>query len=188
VSIDLYRKLKRKICEEGLVIDSSSFLVKEMIQQIDFNQDLHILEIGSGKGVFTKQIAEKMSDDSRLDVCEIKSKFNPYIEKIAQAHHHKKISVFNDCVTELWESPVQYDVILSSLPLKNFENKADNNAFLLKVIQGFESNLKVGGLYLQYQYFCSNKANIENIFGKKMNNISFVFLNILPAFVYSITK
>ena len=59
---------------------------------------------------------------------------------------------------------------------------------MLRAGQGFESNLKVGGIYLQYQYFYSNKANIENIFGKKMNNISFVFLNILPAFVYSMTK
>jgi phospholipid N-methyltransferase len=188
VSINLYSKIKSKIFEEGLVIDSSSFLVKEMVQRIDFSQDLHILEIGSGKGVFTKQIAEKMSSNSQLDVCEIKPEFNPYIEKIAAANIHKKISVYNDCVTELWESPIQYDAILSSLPLENFDRKADNNAFLFKVIQGFESNLKVGGLYLQYQYFCSNKSNIENIFGKKMNNISFVALNVLPAFVYSMTK
>ena len=188
MAIDLYRKIMRKIREEGLVIDSSVFLVREMIRKIDFSQDLHILEIGSGKGVFTKQIAEKMSDNSQLDVCEIKSEFNPYIEKIAQTHNHKKIAVFNDCVTELWEKSVKYDVILSSLPLKNFENKADNNAFLHKVIEGFESNLKEGGIYLQYQYFCSNKANIENIFGKKMNSINFVFLNIFPAFVYSMTK
>ena len=158
-----------------------------ILPRLDKNS-LHILEIGSGKGVFTRKLAEKMSKGSRLDVCEIKTEFNPYIEKIARNHSDKKIAVFNDCVTELWQSQVKYDVILSSLPLKNFESKADNNAFLTKVIQGVEGSLKEGGTYLQYQYFCSNKANIENVFGKKMNNISFVFLNILPAFVYSMTK
>jgi hypothetical protein len=34
----------------------------------------------------------------------------------------------------------------------------------------------------------SNKGDIERIFGKAMNEVSFVPLNILPAFVYSMTK
>jgi hypothetical protein len=48
--------------------------------------------------------------------------------------------------------------------------------------------LKDGGIYLQYQYFKSNKSDIEQVFGKKMDDVSFVPLNILPAFVYSMSK
>jgi hypothetical protein len=43
-------------------------------------------------------------------------------------------------------------------------------------------------MYLQYQYFMSNKVDIERIFGKTMDEVNFVPLNILPAFVYSMTK
>ena len=164
------------------------FLVEEMLGKIDFSKRMQILEIGSGKGVFTKQIVKRMTPDSSLDVSEIKTEYNPYIQQIINANPHKKINLYNGCITEFLGNSETYDIVLSSLPLKNFVNAADDNAFLKKVIQGFESNLKVGGTYLQYQYFKSNKADIENIFGKKMNEISFVFLNILPAFVYSITK
>jgi hypothetical protein len=64
----------------------------------------------------------------------------------------------------------------------------DQNAFLYRVIQGFRFALKDGGIYLQYQYFRSNKADIETVFGKVMDEVDFVPLNILPAFVYSMTK
>ncbi|MEX0618176.1 MAG: hypothetical protein WDZ76_11365 [Pseudohongiellaceae bacterium] len=186
--VKLYQRLRRNISEDGLIMSSSVFLVNAMIRRIDFHRDLRILEIGSGRGVFTKKLAAKMSAGSQLDVCEIKQVYNPYIEAIIRNHSDKKITLSNDCITQLADSTEKYDVILSSLPLKNFASREDNNAFLYKVIRGFESNLKTGGIYLQYQYFRSNKADIENIFGKKMNDISFVFLNVLPAFVYSITK
>lgn len=188
VPINLYRRIRKNILEDGLVMSSSVFLVNEMIGKIEFSRDIRILEIGSGKGVFTRKIAEKMSANSELDVLEIKSEYNPYIEQIISKNWPKKISLINGCVTQLLDSGEKYDVILSSLPLKNFESATGNNAFLYKVIRTFESNLKVGGIYLQYQYFRSNKSDIESIFGKKMNDVDFVFLNILPAFVYSITK
>jgi len=186
--IRLYKQARRNIAEDGLIIRSSRFLVREMIQHIDFSENLHILEVGSGKGVFTRELAKNMTPGSRLDVCEIKPNYNPWINRIINVYNNKQIKLYNRCVTEIWELPHQYDVILSSLPLKNFENPADNNAFLHRVVKGFEKNLKPGGVFLQYQYFQSNRKHIENAFGKKMNGISFVPLNILPAFVYSMTK
>jgi phospholipid N-methyltransferase len=188
VPLSVYRRLKQNIKEDGLVISSSMFLVEEMLGKIDFSKPMRILEIGSGKGVFTRQIVKRMTPDSRLDVSEIKVEYNSYIQEIIKDNPDKQISLYNGCITEFPGDCETYDIVLSSLPLKNFMNTADNNAFLNKVIRGLESNLKVGGTYLQYQYFRSNKADIENVFGKKMNDISFVFLNILPAFVYSITK
>ena len=91
-------------------------------------------------------------------------------------------------MTELLETPDYYDVILSSLPLKNFEDPSSQHAFLYRVINGMQYSLKQGGTYLQYQYFKSNQSDIEQVFGKKMDNVSFVPLNILPAFVYSMSK
>jgi len=188
VPIRIVQRLRKNIREDGLIISSSPFLVNKMLSKVDFNRNLRILEIGSGKGVFTREIARRMNRDSCLDVIEIKTDYNHYIHQIIQLNSDKKISLFNGCITELTGERENYDIVLSSLPLKNFVNTADNNAFLNSVIQGFESNLKVGGTYLQYQYFRSNKVDIEKIFGQKMDEISFVLLNILPAFVYSITK
>lgn len=188
VALNIYNKIKRNIREDGLIVSSSGFLVNAMIGKIDFSRPLRILEIGSGKGPFTKELIRRMSLDSTLDVCEIKSEYNPWIERLMAESPDKQVRLYNSCVTALLEQAGTYDVIVSSLPLKNFERMNDQNAFLLRLLEGFKHALKEGGTYLQYQYFRSNKSHIEAIFGKQMDDINFVPLNILPAFVYSMTK
>lgn len=186
--IKIYKNLKRNITEDGLIVSSSGFLVNSMVGKIDFSRPLRILEIGSGKGAFTREIIRRMSVNSELDVCEIKSDYNHWIEQMIADSPEKQVRLHNCCVTELLTEPDNYDVILSSLPLKNFAGMNDNNAFLNRVIEALRFGLKEGGIYLQYQYFRSNKSDIESIFGKSMDDIEFVPLNILPAFVYSMTK
>lgn len=186
--VNFYRKIRRSIREDGMLVSSSNFLVSAMVGKIDFSRPLRILEIGSGKGAFTREIIRRMSTGCELDICEIKCEYNAWIKPLIAANPHKRIRLFNGCVTELLVEPDKYDVIVSSLPLKNFTRLGDRNAFLYEVIGGCRRALRDGGVYLQYQYFCSNKADIESVFGKAMDGIDFVPLNILPAFVYSMTK
>ena len=186
--IDLYKKIRRNIKEDGLIVSSSGFLVNSMLESVDFSQPLRILEIGSGKGAFTREIVARMSAESVLDVCEIKTEYNPWIEALIRANPDRQITLHNQCITEFFEGRQQYDVIVSSLPLRNFERMNDQGDFLRRVIQAFSDGLAEQGTYLQYQYFRSNKSDIERIFGKAMDDISFVPLNILPAFVYRMIK
>lgn len=183
-----YKKIKRNISEDGLIVGSSSFLVNSMMSRIDFSDSLRILEIGSGKGPFTRELIRRMSPESSLDVCEIKSEYNPWIERLIQANPAQRVVLYNGCVTELLTRPGYYDVIVSSLPLKNFTRMNDANAFLYQLLGGVKLALSEGGIYLQYQYFRSNLKDIETVFGKEMARVDFVPLNILPAFVYSMIK
>jgi phospholipid N-methyltransferase len=186
--IKLYKNLKKNIREDGLIVNSSGFLVRAMLGKVDFSKDLRILEIGSGKGPFTRQLVSQMSPGSTLDVCEIKAEYNPLIERIIAGNPRKIVRLHNCCVTELLREADHYDVIISSLPLKNFEDRSTRNAFLFKVLHAVQYGLKEGGVYLQYQYFKSNQTDIEQVFGKSMDTVSFVPLNILPAFVYEMSK
>lgn len=186
--IRLYQNIRRNIREDGLIVSSSGFLVRAMLQRIDFSRDLRILEIGSGRGAFTRELIARMSPGSSLDICEIKSEYNPLVETFISANAEKTVNLHNCCVTGLLTRPDHYDVILSSLPLKNLEDPASDNAFLFQILTAVQFALIEGGLYLQYQYFKSNKADIEQVFGKNMDAISFVPLNILPAFVYQMSK
>lgn len=185
---DLYRKIRKNIHEDGLIVSSSTFLVKSMLSRVDFSQPLRVLEIGSGKGAFTREIIRRMSPDSTLDICEIKVEYNPWIERIIASYPERTVRLHNQCVTRFLQENGTYDVIISSLPLKNFERMKDNNAFLHSVLQSFHQGLRDGGHYLQYQYFRSNLSDIERIFGKTVDAVTFVPLNILPAFVYHMTK
>ena len=184
----LYKNVRRNIREDGLITSSSGFLVRAMLDKIDFGRPLRILEIGSGKGAFTREIIRRMDEASELHVSEIKAEYNPWIERLIAANPGKRVQLYNGCVTDLLNRRNEYDVIVSSLPLKNFERMDDGGAFLERVIEGFEASLKEGGSYLQYQYFRSNKGDIERIFGKRMDESIFVPLNIPPAFVYNMTK
>lgn len=186
--IDLYRKIRRNIKEDGLIVSSSGFLAKAMVRELDFSRPLRILEIGSGKGAITREIISQMGPGSELDVCEIKVEYNPWIERLMAEHPDKKVRLYNDCILELLRDRGDYDVIVSSLPLKDFAGLDDRKAFLYRVLECFNRSLKEGGTYMQYQYFRSNKKDIEKTFGKSMDAVNFVLLNILPAFVYNMTK
>lgn len=186
--IRFYQNIRRNIREDGLIVSSSGFLVRAMLQRIDFDQDLRILEIGSGRGAFTRELIARMSPNSSLDICEIKAEYNPLVEQIMGANADKNVHLHNCCVTTLLTRPDHYDVILSSLPLKSLEDPASDNAFLYQILTAVQFALKEGGSYLQYQYFKSNQSDIELVFGKNMDAVSFVPLNILPAFVYQMSK
>lgn len=185
--IGIYRNIIRNIKEDGLIINSSGFLATAMAGKIDFSRADRILEIGSGKGAITREIIQRMPSSCELDICEIKSEYNLWIELLKVANEGKRINILNGCVTEVLPGRDEYDVIVSSLPLKNFSS-AGNNAFLYRVIETLRDSLKPGGTFLQYQYFMSNKADIETVFGKPVDTVSFVPFNILPAFIYQMTK
>lgn len=185
---NLYRRLMRNIREDGLIVSSSGFLVRSMLGRIDFSRPLRILEIGSGRGAFTREILRRMAPGSELHVCEIKAEYNPCIETLIREYPRHDVRLFNDCILNVLNDQQDYDVIVSSLPLKSFTRSSEGRLFLNRVIEGLRTGLKEGGTYLQYQYFMSNKTDIERIFGRDMDNIGFVPLNILPAFIYQMTK
>lgn len=184
----IYQKFTRSLREDGMLVSSSGFLVRTMLGRIDFSRPLAILEIGSGKGAFTREIIRRMHPDTQLDVVDTNAAYNAWIERLIADNPDRTIHLHNTCITALLREPDHYDVIVSSLPLKNFENRYDHNGYLHSVIRALRDALRVGGLYLQYQYFLSNKDDIEQIFGKHMDGVDFVPLNILPAFVYRMTK
>jgi len=71
-----YLKNPRQV---GAVFPSSRFLVRKMLEPIDFERARIIVELGSGEGKFTRAILKRMRPDSRLYVIEINPKF---IEKL----------------------------------------------------------------------------------------------------------
>ena len=51
----------------------------------------------------------------------------------------------------------------------------------------YQEILKENGIFLQYQYFLTNKKAIEKIFGEKIK-LSFEPINFPPAFIYKLQK
>lgn len=163
-----------------MVEQSSRFLIQKMISNIDFSRDLTIVQYGSGKAVFVKQILRKMSPNSKLYVFEIDEKYNKYTEKI----HDSRLVYINDSAEKIFDYVMEkeVDAVVSTLPFASLPK-----SLLEPIITNSRAILKENGIFLQYQYFLTNKNAIEKIFGEKIK-LSFEPINFLLAFIYKIQK
>lgn len=176
----MIKKIIKNFKTKWMVWHSSKFLIKKMIWNIDFSKDLVIVQYWSWKAVFVKQILKKMSKNSKLYVFEIDERCNKYAEEI----NDSRLVYINDSAEKVFDyvNEKQVDVIVSTLPFWSLPKDLLN-----LIISNSKKILKENGLFLQYQYFLTDKKAIENIFWIK-SKISFELINFPPAFIYKIQK
>ena len=157
-------KIFKNFKTKGMVGQSSRFLIQKMISNIDFSRDLTIVQYGSGKAVFVKQILRKMSPNSKLYVFEIDEKCNKYAEKIDDS----RLVYINDSAEKIFDyvTEKEVDAVVSTLPFASLPK-----SLLEPIITNSRAILKENGIFLQYQYFLTNKKAIEKIFGEKITKI-----------------
>ena len=176
----MIKKIIKNFKTKWMVWHSSKFLIKKMIWNIDFSKDLVIVQYWSWKAVFVKQILKKMSKNSKLYVFEIDERCNKYVEEI----NDSRLIYINDSAEKVFDyvSEKKVDVVVSTLPFWSLPKD-----LLKSIISNSKKILKQNGLFLQYQYFLTDKKAIENIFWIK-SKISFELINFPPAFIYKIQK
>ncbi|MCL1941073.1 MAG: methyltransferase domain-containing protein [Synergistaceae bacterium] len=164
----------------GSVTPSSKYLLREMLNKVDWNECKSIVELGAGTGVFTGKIAEKMKS-GRLLVFEIDEKLRSMIK--THDRHGKKLKVTMHKNAEELSAIIEslglqkVDCILSSLPFTALPREMTNN-----ILNGITRCLKRDGKFVAYQYSHIMRKEFEKRFGSI--RISFVLRNIPPAFVY----
>lgn len=163
-----------------MIWKSSKFLIQKMIKNIDFSKDLKIVQLWSWKAVFVKQVLKKMSKNSKLYVFEI----NPDLEKYIKNFKIDTRLVYISDSAENLEKYIseEVDVVISTLPFASLSKE-----LCPLIVSKSRKILKKDGIFLQYQYFLTNKKSIEKIFEKKAS-LSFTPLNFPPAFIYKLTK
>ena len=161
------------------ITPSSRFLVKKMLQKIDFSKTGTIIEIGAGSGVFTKELLKKMRPDSKLIVLETNGLFCNNLKKITDP----RLTVYNDSALNLKNYSVQnsIDYIISGIPLANITNQDKEN-----ILSSSFNSLSSGGLFVQFQYSKESEKKLKEIFDEV--TVGFTPLNIPPAFVFYCLK
>lgn len=155
-----------------------------MLNHIPFKKDLIIAEFGPGTGIFTKQLIEKMSPNSKLYVFELNQEFLHVLEDKFRAY--KNVKFICDSASELKEylqkdGISNVDYIISSLPLSLF-----NDELRKQIVQDAHDILKSDGVMTQFQYTEQCKNLFVDIFSDVQ--VKFTLLNIPPAFVYLCKK
>ncbi|PKR80130.1 phospholipid methyltransferase [Brumimicrobium salinarum] len=168
----------------GAIKPSSKSLAKKMLKHIDFETEKVIVEFGPGTGVFTREIIDKMRDDAILYVFELHEPF--FIKLKKEFEENKQVKIINDSAVNVREyiSADNYenaDVIISSLPLTNFDQK-----LTMRILKSAEIALKKNGKYIQFQYSLNAKKILNKIFDSI--DLQFTINNLPPAFVYTCIK
>lgn len=162
----------------GAVARSSKYLVREMMQPINFMQAKVIVELGAGDGVLTVELLNRMSPDALLLCFEINAEF---CKILRGAIDDPRFILIEDSAENL-EIHLQTfgfkeaDYIMSAIPFMALPNE-----LVHRIVSVCHKVLKNKGLYIQYHY----TSFIQKMYRKFFGNVDVVFvpLNIPPAFV-----
>ena len=166
--------------EVGAISASSKFLGRRMCNPIKFKNANHIIELGPGTGVFTKQLLKRMNPDATLFVFETNKSFYQFLMETID---DKRMVLINDTAENIHHHLKKYnleevDYIVSSLPLTVIPVHIKEN-----ILDEAHKCLKIGGLYIQFQYSLNALGLLKRKFDKKVK-IDFAPINFPPAFVY----
>jgi len=147
-----WQELRRNFRHTGSVLPSGRFLSAALARYVRSIQGpKRILEVGPGTGVVTRAIIKRTSRGDRLDLVELNDRFVEILNgRIATDRKFQKpgvaVQVFHAPVESLQvEQP--YDLIVSGLPLNNFDVP------LIETIFGaFERLCKPGGIVSFFEY------------------------------------
>lgn len=168
----------------GAVSPSSKALGRSMLKNIDFSKVSAMAEYGPGTGVFTRMLISKLEPGAKLLVFELHDAF--FKKLVKEFEDNENIILINDSAENIGKYLKEHnieelDVILSSLPLTNFDKSLTTN-----ILNRSHGVLKQKGLFIQFQYSLNAKKMLKLIFTSV--NIDFTPKNIPPAFVYTCVK
>ncbi len=181
--IAFFRESLKNIRTIGTITRSSKYLCKSMVGQIEYKKGQVIVELGAGDGVITRHILKNMKEDSILISFEVNKLF---CEKIRSTIKDDRLVVVEDSAEKLGEylkkQNVEYaDIVISAIPFVSLPDELG-----LSIITACKKYMKLGGRFVQVHYSMLAKKFYPKIFGNV--NISFVPLNIPPAFVFVCEK
>ena len=178
-TIQFVKESLKSIKEVGTIFPSSKFVVEKMVAPINFGEKLTILELGSGHGVITKQLLEKMSSDSQLICFETNKKFYQELKKI----NDMKMILINESAEQMKSYLNEFkidkvDYIVSSVPLVTLPKEITN-----KILSTSTEILGNEGKLIQLQYSKLSDKRLKSFYNKI--DIEFTLKNYLPAFIYT---
>ena len=189
----------------GTLFPSSKSLCESLTKNLENRTEpLNILEVGSGTGVITKYILNKMIPGDILTLSELNQEFIKILDK--NIKKHKNYQTFQNNIT-IFEGPFQelhldqsYDLIICSLPFLNFDLNL-TTAIFKKFDEVAKPHCKLAYFTFFAAAFASKiilkneKERLKEIekFHKSQNLFTvsgkdFILLNIPPAIVLNLKK
>ena len=178
--MEFFLKFVTQPTKIGSITPSSSFLTREMLEKLPWDNINTLVELGAGTGVFTNYIAEKKKSDCRVLVFEQSEEMNMSLKErhpdffYAQKAQH--------LLAEMAEYNLpKADCIVSGLPFTIIPEKICD-----EIMQGVYDGLSDDGVFVAFQYSPYMYGRLKRYFNHV--ETGFVLLNMPPAFVYKCRK
>ncbi|MFG2133691.1 class I SAM-dependent methyltransferase [Streptomyces sp. NPDC048751] len=120
--------------------------------QVQAPRPLAVLEAGAGTGAVTRTLMPQLPGGSRLDIVEANPRFATRLRRLVDSHPEVKAEVHQAYVEEL-HTDQHYDVIVSGLPLTNFEPKQ-----VERIMARYMELLHPGGTLTYFAYLGTRRA------------------------------
>lgn len=163
----------------GSIIPSSRFLIRQLLQPVDWAAARVIVEYGPGVGNITAEILARMRPDALLVVIETNAEF---VRFLRATFPDKRLLVAEgsaESVDEILRSQghAQANYIISGIPLGTFSPELRE-----RILRKTSSVLPPDGSFLVYQFTTRALPDLQRIFHYVKRQ--FEPLNVLPAHLF----
>jgi phospholipid N-methyltransferase len=164
----------------GSIIPSSRFLIKQLLEPIDWDKARVIVEYGPGVGGITAEILRRMRPDARLVAIEMNSDFVGFLDRtlgVDERFHVVEASAAD--VKEILKKLglPKADYIISGIPLGSMPPPIRE-----PILRNTRDALAAGGSFLVFQFTTRVLPDLNRIFSYVSRK--FEPLNILPAHLF----
>lgn len=163
----------------GSIIPSSRFLIKQLLEPIDWDKAKVIVEYGPGVGGITAEILRRMRPDARLIAIEMNPDFVSFLNKTLVDERFTVVEASAADVNEIMKKLglAKADYIISGIPLGSMP-QAVRETILHKTREA----LAPGASFLVFQFTTRVAPDLKRVF--RYVKRKFEPLNILPAHLF----
>src|ERR1700730_4549480 len=163
----------------GSIVPSSRFLIKQLLEPIDWAQARVIVEYGPGVGGITAEILRRMRPDASLIAIETNPEFVSFLRSSTEDERLHVVAASAESVVEILRQHghEKANYIISGIPFSTISAPLRE-----RILRKTHSVLEPHGLFLVYQFSTRVLQDLRRIFGSGPHQ--FEPLNVLPAHLF----
>ncbi len=163
----------------GSIVPSSRFLIRELLNPVDWKRARVIVEYGPGVGGITTEVLRRMRPDALLIAIEMNPDFVTYLRGALTDPRLRVVEGSAEWVDEILSrfGRHQADYIISGIPFSTIPAPLRE-----RILRNTRAVLAPGGAFLVYQFSTRVLEDLKRIFGYVGRK--FEPLNVLPAHLF----
>ncbi len=160
----------------GWMLPSSSFVVDEVLKQVDWEKARVIVEYGPGVGTFTEEVLARMHPEAKLIAFEINPNFFRFLNG---SIHDPRLQLVQESAADVDAVLARLgythaDYVISGIPFKTLPHALRDT-----IVRKTHSVLRPRGSFLVYQLSSAVLPYLEQVFGTVSKDVE--LLNFVPA-------